>query len=185
MAVYSVVQRMFLLVTGPLSMLNAPLWASYADAHARGDFRYLRTTLRRAVLGTFCLASAGVLVVMALRSPLTQFLSHDSLQISAQFIMIFGIWAIVSATGDALAMYMNGLHILVPQVVACLAFVIVAILLKLAFVKAYGLEGVIVGSLLSYLLTTVLLFVTLFRRAITAPLRPGAPAFATGVPRAG
>ncbi len=184
-AVYSVVQRLFLLISGPLSMLNAPLWASYADAHARGDVRYLRTTLRRSVLGTFGLASVGVLAVVTLRAPLTHFLSHGSLQIPAQFVLIFGIWAIVSATGDALAMYMNGLHILLPQVVACLAFVVVAMILKLAFVKSYGLDGVIVGSLLSYLMTTVLLFVSVFRRAITAPLRAGGPAFAAGAPRAG
>jgi O-antigen/teichoic acid export membrane protein len=184
-AVYSVVQRMFLLVSGPLSMLNAPLWASYADAHARGDFRYLRATLRRALLATFCLATAGASVVVALHAPLAQFLSKDVLQIPAGFVLMFGAWAIVSATGDALAMYMNGVHILFPQIVACLTFVVVAIILKLALVQSHGLEGVILGSLGSYLLTTVLLFLTVFRRALFAPLQPGADGVPAHAPRAG
>jgi len=184
-AIYSVVQRMFLLVSGPLSMLNAPLWASYADAHARGDFRFLRTTLRRALITTVCLATVGSSVVVMLHTPLAHFLSKDVLHIPAVFVLIFGAWAIVSAAGDCLAMYMNGLHILFPQVVACLTFIVVAIVLKLALVQSYGLEGVILGSVVSYLLTTVLLFLTVFRPALSAPLKPGASTVLARRPRAG
>jgi O-antigen/teichoic acid export membrane protein len=173
-AVYSVVQQMFLLVSGPLAMLNAPLWGSYADAHARGEVRYLRSTLRRSLLGTFCLAAVGVSIVLTLHAPLSHLLTRNVLALPETFIVIFGVWTVVSATGSAFAMYLNGLHILYPQVVACLAFVVVAIILKLALVQSHGLEGVILGSLVSYLLTTVLLFLTVFRRALCAPLKPAA-----------
>jgi O-antigen/teichoic acid export membrane protein len=184
-AVYAVVQRMFLLVSGPLSMLNAPLWASYADAHARGDSHYLRATLRRALVATFCLATGGASVVVALHAPLAHFLSKDVLQVPAAFVLIFGAWTIFSAVSDALAMYMNGVQILFPQVVACVAFVVLAIILKLALVQSYGLEGVILGTLVSYLMTTVLLYLTVFRRAICAPLKQGAAAVLARAPRSG
>jgi O-antigen/teichoic acid export membrane protein len=184
-AVYSVVQQMFLLVSGPLAMLNAPLWGSYAEAHARGEVRYLRNTLRRSLLGTLCLATLGVLVVLTLHAPLSHLLTRNVLALPGTFIVIFGVWTVVSATGSAFAMYLNGLHILFPQVVACVAFVVVAIILKLALVQSHGLEGVILGSLVSYLLTTVLLFLTVFRRALCAPLKPVVDAVVARVPHAG
>ena len=50
---------MFMLVTGPLSMVNAPLWGGYADAYARGDFGYIRKTLHRSLLLTFLFCNIG------------------------------------------------------------------------------------------------------------------------------
>ncbi|HTY93244.1 MAG TPA: hypothetical protein VMC02_05120 [Steroidobacteraceae bacterium] len=170
-AVYSVVQQMFLLVSGPLSMLNAPLWGGYADAHARGETGYLRRTLRRSLLGTFGLAAAGVAVIVAVHAPLAHLLTSNVLLVPGAFVVIFGVWTVISATGGALAMYLNGLHILLPQVWTSLAFVIVALILKLILIGPYGLDGVIAGTLASYLLTVVLPYLTVLRRRIAAPLR--------------
>lgn len=170
-AMYSVVQQMFLLVSGPLLMLNAPLWGGYADAHARGEVRYLRNTLRRSMLGTFCLAALGVMIILAVHSPLAHLLTKNVLAPSWPLVLIFGLWTVVSAAGGALAMYLNGLHILAPQVVSSVAFVVVAIILKLVLIGPYGLEGVMAGTLLSYLLTIVLPYLTVFRKTIGAPLR--------------
>lgn len=170
-AVYSVAQQMFLLVTGPLSMVNSPLWGGYADAHTRGDVRYIRTTLRRSLLGTLGLATIGVVVLLIFVTPISHLLTRNTLQLPETFVLIFGAWTIVSATGGALAMYLNGVHILVPQVMTSVAFLIVAIALKLVLISSRGLDGVIAGTLMSYLLTIVLPYLTVFRRAISAPLR--------------
>jgi len=171
-AVYSVVQQMFLLVSGPLLMLNAPLWGGYADAHARGEVRYLRSTLRRSMLGTCLLALAGVAVILAVHAPLTHLLTRNVVQVPGTFLVLFGVWTVVSATGGALAMYLNGLHILLPQVGTSLAFVVLAVVLKLLLIGPYGLSGVLAATLLSYLLTIVLPYLTVFRGALAAPLRP-------------
>jgi hypothetical protein len=84
---------------------------------------------------------------------------------------LFGAWTVVSATGDALSMYMNGVHILVPQIVACVVFVIVTLTLKITLVSAYGLNALLAISLLSYLSTFGLLYMTIFRASLLRPLR--------------
>jgi O-antigen/teichoic acid export membrane protein len=170
-ATYSVVQRMFLLVAGPLSMLNSPLWGSYADANTRGDFEYIRRTLSRSLLLTFFLALLGVGAVLLVRQPVLHLLTKGILQPPGSFILMFGVWTIVAAVGDALAMYLNGLHALKPQIVASVSFLVVAIILKMALITRYGLNGVVAATLISYLSTVVVLFMTVFRKAIFAPLR--------------
>jgi O-antigen/teichoic acid export membrane protein len=170
-ATYSVVQRMFMLVTGPLSIANAPLWGGYADAHARGDIRYIRKTLRHSLLLTFLFATLGVAAVLVLRAPITHLLTQGVLQPPESFVLIFGVWTVVAAVGDALAMYLNGLHILRPQIVAAVSFLTVALILKLSLVTHYGLNGIIAATLLGYLSTVGLLFVTVYRKAIFPPMR--------------
>ncbi len=170
-ATYLVVQRMFMLVTGPLSMVNAPLWGGYADACARGDFRYIRKTLHRSLLLTFIFATLGVAALLGLRAPVSHLLTEGVLQPPMSFVLIFGVWTVVAAVGDALAMYLNGLHVLKPQIVAAVCFLTVAVVLKLNFVTHYGLNGIIAATLFGYLSTVVVLFMTVFRRTIFAPLR--------------
>jgi O-antigen/teichoic acid export membrane protein len=170
-ATYSVVQRMFMLVTGPLSMVNAPLWGGYADAYARGDFRYIRKTLHRSLILTFLFATLGVAALLVLRAPIAHLLTKGVLQLPGSFVLIFGVWTIVAAVGDALAMYLNGLHVLKPQIVAAVCFLTVALILKLNLVAHYGLNGIIAVTLLGYLSTVGVLFMTVFRKAIFAPLR--------------
>ena len=170
-SVYSLAQRMFMLVTVPLSMLNGPLWASYADAHARGEIGFLRRALRRSLSSTFCLAVIGVVLILIFIGPLSGLLAKNTLQIPMNFALLFGAWTVVNATGDAFAMYMNGVHILLPQIVACIIFVVVTLSLKVTLVSAYGLEGLIAISLVSYLSTFGALYLTVFRGALLKPLR--------------
>ena len=170
-ATYSVVQRMFMLVTGPLSMVNAPLWGGYADAYARGDFGYIRKTLQRSLLLTFLFATLGVAALLALRAPIAHLLTKGVLQPPRSFVLIFGVWTVVAAVGDALAMYLNGLHVLKPQIVAAVCFLTVGLILKLNLVTHYGLNGIIAATLFGYLSTVGVLFMTVYRKAIFAPLR--------------
>jgi len=170
-ATYSVVQRMFMLVTGPLSMINAPLWGGYADAYARGDFRFIRKTLQHSMSLTFLFATLGVAVLWLLRAPISHLLTKGVLQPPESFILIFGVWTVVAVVGDALAMYLNGLHILKPQIVAAVCFLTVALILKLNLVTHYGLNGIIAATLFGYLSTVAPLFMTVFRKAIFVPLR--------------
>jgi O-antigen/teichoic acid export membrane protein len=169
-ATYSVVQRMYMLVAGPLSIANAPLWGSYADAHARGDARYIRETLRRSLLLTLSFATLGVATLLVLLTPVSHLLTKAVLQPPWDFMLLFGVWTIIAAVSDALAMYLNGLHVLKPQIVAALSFLTVAIVLKVSFVAHYGLNGIIAGTLISYLSTVGVLYLTVFRKTIFAPL---------------
>ncbi|MCM4583634.1 flippase, partial [Escherichia coli] len=45
-AVFSITQRLFQISTVPLTIYNIPLWAAYADAHARNDTQFIKKTLR-------------------------------------------------------------------------------------------------------------------------------------------
>ncbi len=51
-ATFAIVQKLFQLATQPMSMLNAPLWGAYADAHARNEKQFIRKTLKRSMIIT-------------------------------------------------------------------------------------------------------------------------------------
>ena len=82
------------------------------------------------------------------------------------FLAVFLLWAILRALGDSLAMYLNGIHMLRPQVILVLLFVAVSIPSKILLAATSSLTGFVVASILSYLVATVIPIFTYFRKEI-------------------
>lgn len=163
-AVFSIVQRLFQFVTQPLSILNAPLWGAYADAHSRGEKPFIRKTLRASLIGTsgICLAGAAVLFIVGER--LVDIWTGNTVNISLILLAAFGSWAILDATGNALAMFLNGCGIVKPQVFTVIVFVMLSIPAKLFSISHFGLEAMIVVQALVYLLITAISYGVIFRK---------------------
>jgi len=171
-AVYAVAQRMFQFASQPLAVVNAPLWAAYADARARSDIDFIRRTLSRSVILTLLaglLLSAILLVISPYVIPAW---TGNTVNVPLLVLGLFAIWTVIEATGNALAMYLNGCGLVRPQVIVVTAFCIVVIPLKVMLGHLYGLAGVLSATIIAYLLTVVGLYATVLRRVILAPLLP-------------
>jgi O-antigen/teichoic acid export membrane protein len=165
-AAFSIVQRLFQFVTLPMSILNAPLWGAYADAHARGEKTFIRKTLKTSLIGTsgFCLAGAAVLLLAGER--LVEIWTGNAVTISLVLLAAYGGWAILDATGTALAMFLNGCGIVKPQVFTVIVFVIFSLPAKLFLISNFGLEAMITGQALIYLLITSVSYGAIFRKKL-------------------
>lgn len=162
-AAFSIVQRLFQFITQPLSILNAPLWGAYADAHSRGEKPFIRKTLKTSLIGTsgFCLAGVAALVMLGER--LVEIWTGNAVNVSLVLLAAYGSWAVLDATGNALAMFLNGCGVVKPQVFTVIIFVIVSIPAKFFSISNFGLEAMIVVQALIYLLITSVAYGAIFR----------------------
>jgi O-antigen/teichoic acid export membrane protein len=170
-AAFAVVQRLFSLASVPFAILNQPLWGAYADANARGDTVFIRRTLIAAVgvtaIGAAVLASA--LVVFHQR--IIEWWTEDMIVVPLEFVVAYGVWAVIEAVAASAAMYMNGCNIIRPQVVAVVIFCALSIPLKVFLAGNYGLMGLVIGTVVSYLIAVPLLYWLFFRSEVMMPLR--------------
>jgi hypothetical protein len=65
-------------------------------------------------------------------------------------------WAIVSSMGNAVAMFLNGAGVLRFQVIVACLMGIAALFGKVIFGIAFGLSGVVWGTLVAYILCSAL-----------------------------
>ena len=159
-----VVQRMFMLVSVPLSMMNAPLWASYADAASRGDKEYIRNTLKRSMLITPVLAFIVGMLIFSVHSLLADVITKGVVTLASIFVLLYAFWTVLDSTGSAFAMFTNGMHIVKPQVFVVILFVVVSIPLKIFLLTRFGITGLVLGTVLAYLFTVVMPYITIFKR---------------------
>lgn len=170
-AVYAVVQRLFMFATMPAAMLNQPLWGAYADAHARGDRPFIARTLRRSLLFTALGTGTLAATLVFFSDTVIASWTGDTLSAPGSFVVVFALWALVESLATAASMYMNGCHIIRPQVFAVGVFCALSIPLKMLLAQHFGLTGVVACTVLAYMIAVPVLYSLFFRAAVTAPLR--------------
>jgi O-antigen/teichoic acid export membrane protein len=165
-ASYVLAQRMFMLVSGPLAIINKPLWASYADAAHRGDRDYIRRTFRRSMVMTPLIGMLMASAIVINREMFGEVLSKGTVVLGSTFVFLYAMWAVLESSGNALAMYMNGLHIVRPQVVVIGLFVASSIVLKIFLLSHFGLNGILLAAIMAYLFAVALPYATIFRKTL-------------------
>lgn len=75
-----------------------------------------------------------------------------SAHVDAPFVLVAScaIWAVLDATGNAFAMFLNGTSVLRPQLTVVALFCVVAIPLKIVLVSRWGVAGIVVAAIVSY-----------------------------------
>lgn len=163
---YSVPMRMFSVVPIILVILFNPLWPAYGEAMSRGDAHWARKTLGHSLLlavGVTALASA-ILVMFGVQ--IAHLWVGSSVTPSFWLLLGLGLWAVLSAAGNALAMFLNGVNLIRFQVYAALATTPVALLLKFVLGRSFGLSGVIWATVIAYAAFTAVPFAVVTPRLL-------------------
>lgn len=169
-AAFAVVQRLFQLVSQPIAVANAPLWPAYADAAMRADHRFLAATLRRSAgLSIAGAAAVSVLLIWAAPSIIPHW-TQGAIEASTTLLALMAAWSVLEAGGNALAMYMNGVGIVREQVIVVICFCVVGLPLKAFAAFHWGAVGLVAATFTAVVSTNVVLYSTVFRRRILAPL---------------
>jgi O-antigen/teichoic acid export membrane protein len=163
-AAYAVTKRLMMLVTVPLSIMNSPLWAAYADAHARSAKEFIRKTLYRS-LGVSLLYSLPIaLALVVFGDFVIDYWTSGKIEVPTSLLLAFCAFAVVEALGNAFAMFLNGVGVVKEQVYIVCVFVLLVLPLKLLAVESHGALGVVVAGLGVYLLVHIAGYSIFWRR---------------------
>ena len=165
-AIYSVTQRLFQFVVQPLSMVNAPLWSAYADAHARGDKEFIFKTLKRSLILTASLTALGGGILFALSPQLIEWWTKGTISVPLLFVLTYFVWIFCETLGNALAMMMNGCGIVREQVFTVLMLTILDLPIKLISLNYFGIVGMLATYIVLYCEDVLPLYGFYFRNSL-------------------
>lgn len=170
-ASFAVVQRLFQFASQPVAVLNAPLWAAYADARAFDDRAFIRRTLVRSARWSLLAGTTLTVMLCALGPWLIPHWTQGSLSAPMGLIALFATWTILEIAGTVFGAYLNGAGIVREQVVVVLVFCAVAVPLKVWATLQAGAAGLVAATITAYLVTVVGLYATVYRHRVLEPLR--------------
>ncbi len=174
-ASFNVTQRLFQFISQPLAVINAPLWSAYADAQAAHDHTFIRNTFVRSIALTAGLAAAGTVACVLVGQNIVIAWTGGTLHTSLALLSAMATWTLLETTGNALAMLLNGLNIVRQQVWTAGLFIVLAIPAKYVFASRFDAPGLLLGSIITYVIALGVGYGVLFRKDITAHLRQASP----------
>jgi O-antigen/teichoic acid export membrane protein len=169
-AVFGIAQRMFQFVTQPVALLLLPLWATYAEASARGDRQYIRTTLLYSIAITFGVTLFVSGVLFGLHQQILEQWVGDGVAVPQSVMLGFALWTVIESCGIAFAMFLNGTAVLRPQLFVTTVFCLIVLPLKIYGLLNFGLPAVIYSTITAYVLAVIIPYATIFRQQIVERL---------------
>jgi O-antigen/teichoic acid export membrane protein len=157
-AIFSVVQRLFMLATQPLGIINAPLWGAYADAHVRNDRLFIRKTLKRSMSITFFGATLSAMFLLVFHPWIIERWTHGKIAVPLLFLIAYAVWVILEACGNSFAMFLNGTGVVKQQISVVMLFVVLLLPLKLLLVGGVGLIAIPLTTIVAYIISHVGLY---------------------------
>lgn len=142
-AQYSVPDRLFSVISLVLATVTAQLWPAYGEALSRGDYRWVRTTLKRSLIGCALFSLAAGLLLMVFGRQIIALWVGSAIQPSFILLLGFAVWKSTEAIGGAASYFLNGAHLLRIQTIIQVPFAITSVAMKMLAARYIGLWAVV------------------------------------------
>ncbi|EAV2184622.1 flippase, partial [Salmonella enterica] len=142
-SILSITQRLFQISTVPLTIYNAPLWAAYADAHARNDVDFIRKTLLGSLKIVGISSTTLALILVIFGQSIIAIWTGEELRVPQSLIVAYAVWSIIDAYSNTLSSFLNGLNIIKQQVFAVVTLILISIPSKYFIVSHFGLTAML------------------------------------------
>ena len=152
---YSMCHKYFSVINAFFVAATGPLWTTYTRAYTLRDIGYIKVTLRRSLL-FYGLTLCGIVVSYFIFKPFMRFYLGQDLVYQDGIIFFVGLYYALLIFSHNFSAFVHGIGKLGITTLACIigALVNVPASILLAVSCGLGLNGVILGSIISLIITT-------------------------------
>lgn len=175
---FNLLQRLYNLFSVIQNAFMLPLWPAYSKAKARGEFAWMRDTLRRSFLATVGFSVAPMLLGAAFAPWIIRvWVGHEVEGLTWTLIVLLGVWNALVLLQQPFSFLLSGVSEIRRTTVYSVVSAVLGIVLMYAFVQPLGAAGVALGLILGFLPFNFLGTVVESRRYLraTEPAAPAAP----------
>lgn len=149
---YALAQRLFNLFAVVQNAFMQPLWPAYSDAKTKGDFAWIRRTLRTSFGATIvCTLLPMALGAIFARPILAAWVGGYENLPSASLVWLMFAWNALVFVGQPFGFMLAGLSELRRLTQYSVVSAILSALLMTVGVKTHGAQGVVAGMIIGYL----------------------------------
>ncbi len=154
--VFTTANRVFTVASSLFAALVVPLWSKTTVDYARGDIAEIRRTLKKMHI-LFVVALVGVVLLILMFKPLVRIWLGRDLGFDDSFVALMGVYAVVYMWNTIYSQVVNGLSLVrFMVVIACIQAVVnVPLSIVLATSFDLGINGVLLGTILTMLLSSI------------------------------
>lgn len=153
---YDVALKLSTLPAMFIGLLVVAQWPAYGEALTRGDSEWIRSTFIRTIRLSLLFAIPFAAVLVCWGDVLIRIWAGPEVVPSRTLLLGMAIWSILLVLGSVIAALLNGLHVVKFQMVNALLMATANIVLSIYLVTRIGVVGAIFGTILTYVIFTLL-----------------------------
>ena len=152
---YSLGHKYFSFINAFFIAATGSLWTTYTTAYTVKDAAYIKKTLRKA-LAFYCITLLGIVIAYIVYVPFMRIYLGVELEYQSGLIFLIALYYAILIFSHNFSAFVHGISKVKLTTIACVisAIVNVPCSIFLAATCAMGLNGVILGSIVSLLITT-------------------------------
>ena len=131
------------------------LWPAYAEAQARGDVAWVRQTFSVAMRATVALNLAWAALLTVLGQAAIRLWAGPAAVPSLSLLVAMAVWSVIAGVATAQSCLLGALNRTRVQAVASSLAAVVNIVLSIVLVTRIGSLGVILGTIISYIVVLI------------------------------
>lgn len=153
---YNVIHKLFSPLLFAHTIIITPLWSAFTERYTKGNFEWIKGTLRKLNIYTLLLASSIVILVLFSKYIILLWLKDLSFY-KLPLVIVMGLYTLIIAWNNNYAYFLNGISNLKMQLYSCVIGASVNIPISIFLAKNIGLgsTGVALGSVISLSLFAV------------------------------
>ena len=153
---YDVALKMSTLPAMFIGLLIAAQWPAYGEALTRGDTNWIRSTFSKTLRLSLSVAIPFAFVLLLWGGDIIRMWAGPDVVPSTALMAGMAAWSLLLVIGVVVSALLNGLHVVRFQVICAMLMAIGNILLSVFLVRNIGVSGAIFGTLVAYLIFTLL-----------------------------
>jgi O-antigen/teichoic acid export membrane protein len=151
--VFNIAQRILTLPLNVVQIFSNPFMATYGEAKARGDWDWIKRTLKRTVLYATVGSIAMVVPLGIVAKPVIERLAGAEMVPSTGIIIFFGIYTVVACIVTPVSVMLYGIERVGPQAFFAFINALLNVILGVVLTYHFGVVGMVMA------MTTALLIV--------------------------
>ncbi len=151
----TVALRLCTTAAGLVTVVTQPLWPAFVDAAAKGDARWAVNMLVWGTAAVAVAAGGGAVVMGLFGAPVLRWWLRTDIGVGPELLWWCGAWIFVLCVPRVAGLLFNAASILRVQLVAALVALPVAFGLKFLLAPAWGVAGILAGTVLTWVLVVL------------------------------
>lgn len=153
---YSFCHKYFSIINAFFVAATGPLWTAYTTAYVNKNVSYIKKTLNRA-LKFYALTVAGIIFALIIFKPFMRIYLKRDLNYQTGLPFLMAIYFAILIFSHNFSAFVHGISKVKYTTIACLisAFVNIPVSIILAVSFNLGINGVLLGSIICLIITTV------------------------------
>lgn len=152
---YSVTWRLVSYASVFQMLMFPALWPAYSEAYVRGDMQWVRKTYWRVMKLTTYTAGAFCIILLALGRVMIHYWAGDAAMPAQSLVIAMCVWVMISTVMGNAACLLAATNEIRLQTWLSATAAILNLVLTIWLVQRIGILGVILGTVLSYLIVIV------------------------------